>query len=118
MGGNANRINSWIPCRGHHRQPPVPLAPPDSLRLRSRRKARAGKRARAGCRARVGIDEPLVLDDELPDALQRGAGEFRRLAGMRTLRDDGLRQVRAGVTTLEEILRVTRSEGSRLPTRP
>jgi type II secretory ATPase GspE/PulE/Tfp pilus assembly ATPase PilB-like protein len=28
---------------------------------------------------------------------------------MRTLRDDGVRQVRAGVTTSDEVLRVTRS---------
>ena len=30
-----------------------------------------------------------------------------REAGMRTLREDGLRKVEAGTTTLEEVLRVT-----------
>lgn len=54
------------------------------------------------------------LDDELrAELLQRpGTGELRRLAvgqGMRTLRDDGLRLVQAGVTTPEEVLRVTRA---------
>jgi general secretion pathway protein E len=52
------------------------------------------------------------MDDELREALQVGAGRLRQLAvsrGMRTLRDDGVRQVRAGVTTSDEVLRVTRS---------
>jgi len=63
-----------------------------------------------GYRGRAGIYELLIMDDEMRAALQRGAGEIRTLAmgrGMRTLRDDGLRQARAGVTTLEEVLRVT-----------
>ena len=63
-----------------------------------------------GYRGRSGLYELLALSDDLRGALQRGVGELRRLAmdhGMRTLRDDGLRQVRAGVTTLEEVLRVT-----------
>jgi type II secretory ATPase GspE/PulE/Tfp pilus assembly ATPase PilB-like protein len=36
--------------------------------------------------------------------------EAARAAGMRTLREDGLAKVRAGVTTLEEVLRVTALE--------
>ncbi|HEX2780488.1 MAG TPA: GspE/PulE family protein [Gemmatimonadaceae bacterium] len=64
-----------------------------------------------GYRGRTGIYELLVLDDELRAEVmrRRGAGELRRLAishGMRPLLEDGLRQVRAGVTTLEEVLRV------------
>jgi general secretion pathway protein E len=67
-----------------------------------------------GYRGRTGIYEMLVLDDELRAEVmrQRGAGELRHLAiahGMRTLFEDGLRQVRAGVTTLEEVLRVAHS---------
>ncbi len=65
-----------------------------------------------GYRGRTGIYELLVMTDELREALpqQRGAAELRALAiasGMRTLRDDGLRLVEAGVTTLEEVTRVT-----------
>ncbi len=65
-----------------------------------------------GFRGRTGIYELLVLDDHLRSELQieRGASELRRLAiekGMRTLGQDGLRQVRAGITTPEEVLRVT-----------
>ena len=39
------------------------------------------------------------------------AGEIHRLAvegGMRTMYDDGLRQALAGITSIEEVLRVTR----------
>jgi len=65
-----------------------------------------------GYRGRTGIYELLVMTDELRDALpeQRGAAELRALAiqaGLRTLRDDGMRLVQAGVTTLEEVTRVT-----------
>ncbi len=63
---------------------------------------------------RTGIYELFVMNDairrELPQ--RSGAGELRALAvhsGMRTLRDDGVRLVREGVTTPEEVLRVTRA---------
>ena len=64
-----------------------------------------------GYRGRTGIYELLSLDDELRTEVmrQRGSGELRRLAiahGMRTLFEDGVRQVRLGVTTLEEVIRV------------
>ncbi len=67
-----------------------------------------------GFRGRVGIYELLAVDDRIRVELlqHRGAGELRRLAveqGMRTLRDDGLRLVRAGVTTPEEVLKATRA---------
>lgn len=67
-----------------------------------------------GYHGRLGIYELLVLGDAIRAELmeRRGEGELRRLAvaqGMRTLRDDGLRLVRAGVTTPEEVFRATRS---------
>jgi len=65
-----------------------------------------------GYRGRVGIFELLCLDDALRDAINRRASraEFRVLAeqaGMRGLRHDGWAKVRAGVTTVDEVLRVT-----------
>ena len=68
----------------------------------------------SGYRGRTGIYELLVVDDALRAELMRrgGAGELRRVAiagGMTTLYEDGLRQVRAGMTTVEEVLRVTRA---------
>ena len=67
-----------------------------------------------GYRGRTGIYELLVVDEALrAEAMRRGgASDLRRVAmasGMRTLYEDGLRHVRAGVTTLNEVLRVTRA---------
>jgi general secretion pathway protein E len=66
----------------------------------------------AGYRGRTGIYELLTVDEEIRAEVMRhrGAGAIRRLAldqGMRPLRGDGWRQVAAGVTTPEEVLRVT-----------
>ncbi|MGH7540884.1 MAG: hypothetical protein ACRELC_07795 [Gemmatimonadota bacterium] len=66
----------------------------------------------AGYRGRTGLYELLELDDRMRAAFgeARNGGELRRLAleaGMRPLRVDGWRQVAAGVTTPEEVLRVT-----------
>src|SRR5439155_26574316 len=68
-----------------------------------------------GYRERTGIYELLVMPDEIRAELprHRGAGELRQLAikiGMRTLAVDGMRLVRAGVTTVDEVLRVTRGQ--------
>lgn len=65
-----------------------------------------------GYRGRTGIYELLVLDEDLRAELgqHRGTRELRRMArtaGMRTLREDALRLVRAGATSIEEVLRVT-----------
>ncbi|HEX7049250.1 MAG TPA: GspE/PulE family protein [Longimicrobiales bacterium] len=65
-----------------------------------------------GFRGRTGIYELLAVDDDIRRELleRRGAGEIRRIAlakGMRPLRSDGWRQVAAGATTPEEVLRVT-----------
>ncbi|MCC6579206.1 MAG: type II/IV secretion system protein [Phycisphaeraceae bacterium] len=65
-----------------------------------------------GFSGRVGIYELLVPDDRAIDAISRGAplNEIRDIArelGMKPLRLDGMEKVRAGVTTLEEVYRVT-----------
>jgi general secretion pathway protein E len=68
-----------------------------------------------GYLGRVGIFELLPATSEMCKIiLQRAdAGSIRNLAvqlGMRLLRDDGWEKVRQGVTTLAEVLRVTREE--------
>lgn len=68
--------------------------------------------AQTGYRGRIGIFEVFVLDDEVRHMIydQVSATDLRNRArelGMRTLREDGLRKVMAGMTTLEEVLRVT-----------
>jgi general secretion pathway protein E len=69
--------------------------------------------ANTGYQGRTGIYELLSIDDNLRTLIHDGASEgklrdYARTRGMRTIRDDGLRWVRAGVTSLEEVLRVTR----------
>ena len=68
-----------------------------------------------GYLGRVGIFEFLPVTSEICKVIvQRAdAGKIRSLAvqlGMRLLRDDGWDKVRQGVTTLAEVLRVTREE--------
>jgi type IV pilus assembly protein PilB len=64
-----------------------------------------------GYSGRIGIHELLTLSDELRDMISSGAAlqAMRELAarqGMITLRHDGFRKVREGVTTIEEIIQV------------
>src|SRR5688572_470418 len=71
------------------------------------------KCSQTGYYGRTGIYELLEIDETLRGAVHERAGEqrLRSLAlsrGFRTLHDDGLRWVAAGVTSEEEVLRVTR----------
>lgn len=64
-----------------------------------------------GYKGRLGLHELLVLSEEIRDAIVAGCnvGQLRRLAlaaGMVELRIDGLRKVREGLTTVEEVFRV------------
>jgi len=68
-----------------------------------------------GYLGRVGIFELLPVTSEICKVIvQRAdAGAIRSLAmqqGMRPLREDGWDKVRQGITTLAEVLRVTREE--------
>jgi general secretion pathway protein E/type IV pilus assembly protein PilB len=68
-----------------------------------------------GYRGRKGIFELLVTDDEIRRlASERAPTNLVKKAamdaGMRTLRQDGWRKVRRGQTTVEEVLRVTKSD--------
>jgi general secretion pathway protein E len=71
--------------------------------------------AQTGYRGRAGIYEFLPVTDEIKTlVLERAsAGKIKEAAiqqGMRTLRDDGWRAVRSGVTTVAEVVRVTQDE--------
>ncbi|NJD38109.1 MAG: type II secretion system protein GspE [Geobacter sp.] len=73
-----------------------------------------------GTQGRTGSYELLPVDAELCGMITRRvpAGEIKAYAlsrGMRTLRDDGMAKVAAGITTLEEVLRVTQEEYADLP---
>ncbi len=65
-----------------------------------------------GCRGRMGIFEVFVIDDEARKLIydQAPSSVLRARAremGMRTLREDGIRKVLAGITTAEEVIRST-----------
>jgi type II secretory ATPase GspE/PulE/Tfp pilus assembly ATPase PilB-like protein len=62
-----------------------------------------------GFRGRIGIFEFLPITEEIVSAIyeRRSQDDIRRISGRPTLLDDGVAKVRAGVTTLDEVLRVT-----------
>jgi len=74
----------------------------------------------AGCKAcndtgyygRIGIFELMIIDDKIKKLIVTKASseEIEKAArenGMRTLREDGLLKIKNGITTQEEVLRVT-----------
>ena len=67
-----------------------------------------------GYRGRTGIYEMVEIDDEMRGMIHEGASEqaMEHYARTRTpgIRDDGLKKVVEGVTTLEEVVRVTYAE--------
>ena len=72
------------------------------------------KCSHTGYRGRTGIHELLVVDEHVRELIHNGHGEQAIEKYVRStrpsIRDDGLEKVLLGVTTLEEVLRVTREE--------
>ncbi|HEX4653279.1 MAG TPA: ATPase, T2SS/T4P/T4SS family [Candidatus Udaeobacter sp.] len=65
-----------------------------------------------GYKGRMGIFEIFVIDDEVRHLINKRTSTFvlrqrSRELGMRTLREDGVRKVLAGVTSAEEVISVT-----------
>jgi general secretion pathway protein E len=72
---------------------------------------------KTGYAGRTGIHELFVLDDEMHRVIMAGADATvlhaaARRQGMTTLYEDGLRKVVQGVTSMEEVLRVTQDQGN------
>jgi general secretion pathway protein E/type IV pilus assembly protein PilB len=70
-----------------------------------------------GYKGRAGIFEIFVVDDEVRHMINNKANtvELRKRAremGMRTLREDGIRKVLAGMTTAEEVISVSMGDDS------
>ena len=70
---------------------------------------------KTGYSGRTGIHELFVLDDVMHGAIMSGADATvlhaaAKEQGMTTLYEDGLRKVLEGVTSMEEVLRVTRDQ--------
>jgi general secretion pathway protein E len=70
------------------------------------------KCARSGYAGRRGLYELLLIDDGIRTMIHHNAADAEILAagraqGMRTLREDGERWIASGVTSLEELIRVS-----------
>ncbi|WP_443081404.1 type II secretion system ATPase GspE [Thiohalorhabdus sp.] len=68
----------------------------------------------SGYRGRTGIYELMVVDDHLRQLIHDGGGEQAlrqgaRAGGMQSLRESGIQRVLEGITSLEEVLRVTQA---------
>jgi type II secretion system protein E len=65
-----------------------------------------------GYKGRMGIFEIFIIDDEVRHMINKRSSTFilrqrARELGMRTLREDGVRKVLAGLTSAEEVISVT-----------
>jgi type IV pilus assembly protein PilB len=70
---------------------------------------------KTGYAGRLGIYELLIMDDQLRDMVTANPDVIQlrrkcREKGLITLREDGFGKVRAGLTTIDEILRVTEKD--------
>jgi type II secretory ATPase GspE/PulE/Tfp pilus assembly ATPase PilB-like protein len=68
-----------------------------------------------GYRGRMGIFEMFLVDDEVRNMINNNASTISlrqraRELGMRTLREDGVRKVLAGMTTAEEVISTTMAD--------
>ncbi len=65
-----------------------------------------------GFKGRTGLYELMLINDDLRDMIGRGASvdqlrEYNKSRGVRNLREDGLKKLYDGLTTLEEVVRET-----------
>jgi type II secretory ATPase GspE/PulE/Tfp pilus assembly ATPase PilB-like protein len=73
-----------------------------------------------GYKGRIGIFEVLVMSDQIEDLAVRKApaSEIKQTAikeGMITMTQDGLIKALKGITTIDEVLRVTTTEIKEVP---
>ena len=96
---------------------PDPGELPGDFKLEPGQKLIRGRGCRecrnTGYRGRLGIFELLMIDNELRDMIvqRRSATEMltvTRKAGMKLMREDGWSKVLKGMTTVEEVVRVTK----------
>jgi len=107
-------------CREAYEPPPQALVDlgvdQEALRGRSLYRPVGCPQCRhTGYRGRTGIYELLVVNDTVRDLVMQGANsvtikEEARRQGMLTLREDGVAKVLRGITSAEEVLRVTQEE--------
>jgi general secretion pathway protein E len=97
---------------GHCRVEGEPRMTPDGEMIQTYRGAGCDKCFGSGYSGRVGIFELMELNDEIRKKIMNNADAVdltsaARRNGMRNLREDGWLKVRDGITTADEVLRVT-----------
>jgi type II secretory ATPase GspE/PulE/Tfp pilus assembly ATPase PilB-like protein len=85
---------------------------PEGVMVDSYRGAGCENCFNTGFKGRVGIFEMMDMNDELRNLILAKSDAMHLMAaarrsGMRTLREDGWAKVPAGITTADEVLRVT-----------
>ena len=94
------------------RQPAGEATAPDGVRVPAFRGAGCEHCFGTGYRGRVGIFELMELNEDLRSSIMRNEDAsiitaIARRHGMRNLREDGWQKVARGVTTADEVIRVT-----------
>jgi type IV pilus assembly protein PilB len=107
-------------CGGEHEVNPeilvnigIPAA--EARHLKVRRGKGCERCANTGYKGRIALYEVMTMKEEIRDFVLNGASasEIKREAkrlGMISLRDSALKRLREGVTTVEEVLRVTAAD--------
>ena len=94
----------------------VGLSEAEAGQMTFRRGAGCAQCGHTGYRGRIGIFELVEMNPAIRQLAHEQAPlaalreECRRSGGMLTLREDALRKVGAGITTLDEVMRVTQAE--------
>ncbi len=104
-------------CKREHPTPPealmeVGFTAEDAKNLKTFKGAGCATCNNTGYKGRVGLYEVMEVNDDIRELILIGASslELRKKAiedGMITLRESGLHKIRAGITTLEEVVRET-----------
>ena len=104
-------------CKKDHLLPPEALiemgvSPEEATTLKTFKGAGCSTCNNTGYKGRIGLYEVMEITDEIRELILIGASalELRKKAiedGMITLRESGMHKIRAGVTTLEEVVRET-----------
>jgi general secretion pathway protein E len=96
----------------HCKAPDGTALSPEGDRVRTWRGVGCAECNQRGYTSRVGIFELMDLNDEIRQLIMRNADasiltQAARRNGMRNLREDGWMKIREGVTTVQEVMRVT-----------
>ncbi|MBI2567250.1 MAG: type IV-A pilus assembly ATPase PilB [Candidatus Schekmanbacteria bacterium] len=104
-------------CKEPHEVPPEALIdlgfdPEDAKSFTPQRGRGCATCNNKGYKGRIAVYEVMPITDDLRELIVRGATnlelrEAARAIGMKTLRESGLQRIKEGVTSIEEVVRVT-----------